>query len=115
MTTTPTYNREGITVDTVSAVAFPGTAIERSCGITIVRALSAGDNIGASLVLPPDADEGDLVEVYNVYTGGNPTQNGISVYPDSGETVNFDTNPIGIPAKGMKRFRKIDATSWFGS
>ena len=113
--TTPTYNREGITVDSVSAVASPGTPIVRSCGITIVNALSAGDNIGASLVLPDDADVGDLVEVYNVYTGGNPTQNSISVYPDSGETVNFDTNPISIAAKGMKRFRKIDPTSWFGS
>ena|SRR5882757_7782992 len=113
--TTPTYNREGITVDDVSAVASPGTVINRSCGTTIVRALSAGDNIGASLVLPSDADEGDLVEVYNVYTDTNPSQNGIAVYPGSGETLNFDTNPVSVTPKTVKRFRKIGSTSWFGS
>lgn len=114
--TTPTNIREGMTLDEVTVGPYPGTQIERSCGITIVTAIPEGDNIGPALVLPSDADMGDIVEVYNIYTGPNPVQNNIVVYPagyPGGDTINFAAENIAVPTKTMLRFRKISPTGWF--
>lgn len=110
--TTPTNTREGMTLDVVSVSGSPGTEIERSCGITIVTAVTATENIGGLLLLPSNADVGDLVEVYNIYTGSNPSQNDIVLHPPSGETLNFSPDGIDVFPKTMRRARKVDSTSW---
>lgn len=107
------YNQQGLTVDHIETVAYPETEIVRKGGITIVTAVPEDDNIGSALFLPPDADVGDWVEVYNVYVGGNPTQNAIGLYPPSGENINFSPSNVGLAAKAALRFRKISSTDWF--
>lgn len=109
------YNQQGLTVDSVTTFAYPGTDIVRKGGITIIAAVPDADNIGSALTLPADADEGDLVEVYNVYVGGNPSQNAIGLYPPPGENINFSSSNVGLAAKAALRFRKIGPSDWFAS
>lgn len=111
MTTTPTYNRAGITVDTIAAnglSASDAAQIQRSCGVTVVGVTYPGGN-NVAVILPPGTDVGDLFEVYNLDSSQS-----IGLYCQSSESILgvASGNDVAISPLSMKQFRKISSTAW---
>lgn len=89
---TPTviYNRSGLTIDSITAtgtVMASAAAIVRYTGHTVVL-VSTPDSSNVGVVLPDDAEVGDVVEVHNIA----PISQGMSVFVPSGQYMNDDLN-----------------------
>lgn len=120
-TPVPAYNRSGTTIVDVSAAgagttgATPrdaATPIPAASGVTI--ALCTVDDSspgGFGVSLPPNADVGDIVEVYALNGGAF---GHLSVYCVSGETINGSNSvtPKGMTPSAGVRFRKVAPTEW---
>lgn len=122
-TPTPTYNRAGTTIQTITAGASPGNSgsgygnvgtpivrySERTV-ITIPTAGFSGSTWNENVTLPSDAEIGDVVEVY--------AQPGsIFIFPAIGDSIRgFPASNGTNSASGLSAFnailRKTAASNW---
>lgn len=105
----PIYNRDGLTVANVTAngtTAGSGTAITRYSGWTV--ALVATSTGNQAVVLPSDAEIGDLVEVYSTLNNGAQA----IVFPPSGQSflAGFSSHSA-LPGDGAL-FRYVATDTW---
>lgn len=103
------YNRSGTTVvDLVGNGSTQGgaTSIPRSSGVTIALVDATAGN--TSVVLPDDAQIGDVVEVYSL---NDFNSSAADVFPPSGERINQLAQDLSIGVYGAI-FRKLTATRW---
>lgn len=109
---TPTiiYNRSGTTIVTVTPTGnnsqAGAAAIPRSSGRTVALcAPSAGQN---SVIMPSDAEVGDIVEVYTTSNATN-----LNVFPQSGGSLGLAGANASIPLQDSGRFlRYIGSSNW---
>lgn len=112
-TPAPVYNREGRTIETVTAAgnsAANATPIVQYAQTTIIKVLQ-GPTGSAGVLLPAGSDEGSVVEMYADI--GNTLQT--HVFPASGETLIIQS--ASVPSniiQDFMRFRKVSATEWYG-
>lgn len=112
--TTPIYNQIGLTIDTLTATgtdASTGAPIERSGGTTVVVVSSTETD--HAVVLPSDAEIGDIVEVHQLDAGSD---SNVTICAPSG--TNFGATSLLLTrtiggSTGI--FRKLSATLWGSS
>lgn len=97
------YNREDVTVASITAAPSTPTAIPHHSRYTIVRVGLPTGNWGVQL--PADAEVGDVVELYAQ------ANNTLVVYPDSGSQINFQGVDTSLTIRcGI--FRKVADNNW---
>jgi hypothetical protein len=107
------YNRSGLTIVEVDAngtTQGAGTPIPRLSAETVALVSFAFSGLHQAVVLPDDAEVGDVVEVY--VSGANDV-NGF-LFPPSGESIGLGAANAKVnftSARGL-RFRKIKSTVW---
>jgi hypothetical protein len=107
------YNRSGVTIDTIVGGVSPAEAdavpIVRYGAHTVVLVSSPNGRSDSPVSLPADAEIGDVVEVYGVYTTlvGRVTP---YVWPQSGGSI--ATRPGGAPSSPAAIFRKVTSDDW---
>lgn len=109
-TPVPVYNRSGTAIIELPAgLSVSPTPIPAIAEITvvIVNYIDAV-NDGRYLILPDDADVGDVIEVYE-NANSSP-----SIYPPSGETfINGASGPLSIGGNlNGVMFRRVTSTHW---
>lgn len=104
----PVYNRGGVTIASVTADTTP-VPIVRFAGTTVVIVNGGEDSSSKSVVLPSDAEVGDIVEMYadqaTINFGG-----GFTFHVDSGSSI-LDLGAGGNPDV-FCILRKVSATLW---
>ena len=108
-----TYNRDGVTVQNMvggTADTFAAAvAIVRYSQVTIVVVSSPNSTEDPSVLLPSNAEIGDVVEVYGDYTTPlgrvQPT-----TWAQTGDTI-MRRSGAGISAAGA-RFTRVSSTDW---
>lgn len=107
---TPVYNRSGTTIATMAAKGLDKSAaapIVRVSGWTVVLVSSDANN--AFVVLPSDAEIGDLVEVHSTSAGI-----GVVLLPSLGGNIGVHPvdEPVSVLPNNGRLFRKITSTHW---
>lgn len=102
----PVYTRGGVTIQTVIATGttFGGAAqIVAPSGYSVVIA-DCTDNTDTGVILPDDAQVGDVVEVY-------PVDYFAKVYAPDGEGI-AENDFVQVGDNEGVRLRKVSATLW---
>lgn len=109
-----TYNRSGVSIVSVAAngnTQATATEIPAASGHTVAIITGITDNQHLGVLLPSDAEIGDVVEIYiDPSTTGNST----TVYPPSGESIGKATADLsfGVSGNAGALFRKVSPTNW---
>lgn len=105
---TVVYNRDGTTLDTLAATGDEGSGgaqIVRYTGTTVVLAsTSSGET---AVILPHDAEIGDVVEVLCV----GPSE-ALSVVPHSGDSFYGGVSAANFNPGAAALFRYVAANKW---
>jgi hypothetical protein len=107
-TPAPVYTRSGTTIQDVIAAgndlstATPIVAVS-GCSVVLVATVAFEFE---GVILPDDAQIGDVVEVYNV------SGRSIRVYAPTGETIHSGASMGISPGGGGSLFRKTTASVW---
>lgn len=110
-TPAPVYTRSGVTLQTIAgngSTLGSATPIVALSGHTIVIVETTNSPLDEAVVLPDDAQIGDLVEVYSKEDGGP----GALVFPPSGEDIGQPASKRASQGGSGCLFRKVSATQW---
>lgn len=109
---TTIYNRSGTTIVSVTggeAGVGQGTSIPRQSEVTCALVTFGAGGLNGVL-LPSDAEIGDVVEVYNLSAASPSTV--VIVQPDASSSWWASWGGVAIEATFCSVFRKIAATQW---
>jgi hypothetical protein len=105
------YNRSGVIVIDVTAngtTQVGAGTISRASGVTVAVVTVDGSNGNKAVILPSDAEIGDVVEVYNA-TDATHT---MFVFADSGSTIGFSAANSFVTLLISGIFRKTATSAW---
>jgi hypothetical protein len=106
----PVYTRSGTTIQTIAGngtTLGAATPIIGLSGYSVVIVEATSSPANQAVVLPDDAQIGDVVEVYSA-TGGAAA----IVFPPTGETIGQPASLTLQPGGTGILLRKIAATAW---